>query len=373
MTGGKRIYGSDPSPREVEIEQVCKFCGGFLTLFKCQNWSIDLNGKNARIESPRTNPLESLRAGETVYIDGREASETEVVEFLKEALEHRRPCKLYEQEFRGHSKTDHCEECGELLAREAITNPCPDCLKNEPNTILKRFDQCDKDALKTELGYPLDSKDYTVCENAGETVGEEWRDYTLELHGVIIGRYSELKVSDEHLDWLKRLGALKTSEDGQVIIPHWGLFPFTCFSHREDPDLIVKLSRMRAFYKDSALYSEMRAHPYGVRRVAIHGLEYKHTAKDLELAVKGLDLLRAARKKLRGRRRGTKKYSEQRFRKVSVAKYRKLLDEYSKDSKLPTLDDLAFAMNIARSTFIRYESDYNFTLEQIRDEAIAPK
>ena len=211
-------------------EPTCKFCGGFLNLYKCQN----------------------------------------------------PPCKLYGKEFRASDEITFCEECNELLAFECISNPCPDCLKNEPGAILKRFDQSDKDALKAELGYPLDDKDYTVSEDAGDAFGKEWQGYRLEVYGVIIGRYSQTRIPDEHLKWMEKVGALKRLEDNRVTLKAWGLFPFTCIPHLEDPDLIVRLCRMRAFYEGSPLYSEMRAHPYGVRRVAIHGLEYTHTEKDLK-------------------------------------------------------------------------------------------
>lgn len=374
---GTRVPAQDASEVKKSPEQTCKFCGGFLTLFKCSNWSLDLFGKESRFKASNTAlpgfQLRDLDAKEPVYIDGREASRAELLEFFESCLKHKQPCKLYGKEFRASDETTFCQECGELLEREAISNPCPDCLKNEPDTLLKRFDQSDKDALKTELGYPLDNKEYTVIEDAELWVGSEWQGYRLELWGVIVGRYSETWIPDEHLEWMEKVGALKRLEDNRVTLEAWGLFPFTCIPHLEDSDLIVRLCRMRVFYKGSPLYSEMRAHPYGVRRVAIHGLEYAHVKKDLERAVRGLDLLRKVDKKIRGRKPGAKKYNAQRFRKVSVAKYRELLGEFSKDGRLPTIDDLAFAMGIDRSTFIRYESDYNFSIGQVRNEAISPQ
>jgi hypothetical protein len=69
----------------------------------------------------------------------------------------------------------------------------------------------------------------------------------------------------------------------------------------------------------------MRPRPLGVRRVAIHGLEHKHTKADREKAIKGLDLLRAARKKI-GRPKGTRFYSQSDFLAAATRAYRLLYD-----------------------------------------------
>lgn len=295
-------------------EPICKFCGGFLTLYKCQN----------------------------------------------------PPCELYGNEFRASDKITFCKKCGELLARESITNPCPDCLKNEPDTILKRFDRSDKDALKIELDYPLDDKDYTVSEDAGETCGKEWQGYTLEIYGVIVGKYSETLIPDEHLELMEKVGALKRLEGNRVTLKAWGLFPFTCVPHLEDSDLIIRLCRIRAFYKDSPLYSEMRAHPYGVRRVAIHGLEYTYTKKDLDRVIKGLDLLRRAHKRLCGRRKGKRTYSKTAFIKLVCQKWQEFSQQFDED---PRDYQLANEMGLSRTAFYDHMADYGLGMSDLRAHA----
>ena len=351
-------------------EPTCKFCGGFLTLYKCQNWSLDLFGKRSRIKAASAAypgfQFCDLATEEPVYIDGREASQVEILEFLDSCLKHNRPCELYGREFKASDETTFCQACDELLTRKAITNPCPDCLKNEPDAILERFDQSDKDALKAELGYPLDDKDYTVSEDAGDAFGKEWQGYRLEVYGVIIGRYSQTRIPDEHLKWMEKVGALKRLEDNRVTLKAWGLFPFTCIPHLEDPDLIVRLCRMRAFYEGSPLYSEMRAHPYGVRRVAIHGLEYTHTEKDLKRAVKGLDLLHKAYKNPGGRKKGGRKYSKSAFIKLACQKWQELSQRFDGD---PRDHQLAAEMDLSRTSFYDHMADYDLQMSDLRARA----
>ena len=117
-----------PSEMREPPERTCKLCGGFLMMMWCQNPS----------------------------------------------------CERYKDKFRASRKARRCELCDERLALESIrANPCPECLKNEPATILKRFEQSDKDALKAELGYSSEVEWRTFTEGARLLVGAEWRHYTL--------------------------------------------------------------------------------------------------------------------------------------------------------------------------------------------------
>jgi hypothetical protein len=278
-------------------EQTCKFCGGFLNLYKCEN----------------------------------------------------PPCKLYGREFRASDKTTFCQACDELLAFKTITNPCPDCLKNEPDTLLKRFQQSDKDALKAELGYTHEVEWCVFTEDAGLVVGEKWQGYMLEILGIVLGRFSEWRIPDESIDFYERVGAITRTSENRVLLKPSLLLPFTCIPSPEDSDLIIKLCRIRARYEGSPLYSEMRAHPYGVRRVAIHGFQYKHTEKDFERAVKGLDLLRKADRNLRGRPKGSTKPEEKKaqeaaeYEKKVEAAIRKLI---TAKGKMPTKKAVAKELGI---------------------------
>src|SRR5688572_29240454 len=178
-----------------------------------------------------------------------------------------------------------CKRCNGLLSS---TNPCPECLRNEPEAILKRFEEADKEALKAELGFSSEVEWRTFNEDAAITVGNEWKGYKLELLGIELGRYSEWPIRPEGLEFYAQVGAIALRNDGGYnIIRPWLLLPFTCIHDAVNLDLIIKLCRIRAFYKKSPLYSEMRPHAFGVRRVAIHGLEHKHTQTDLDKATKG--------------------------------------------------------------------------------------
>lgn len=273
-------------------------------------------------------------------------------------------CSRYGLDIREPAKTI-CQQCGALLDRKSLTNPCPDCLKNEPETILKRFEEADKNALATELGESSDAKWRNFHEDAGLVVGKEWEGYTLELLGVELGRFSHCVISPEGLNGYKALG-IASEDNGRLLVKGSQLFPFTCIPDKADPDLIIKLCRIRARYEDSALYSEMRAHPYGVRRVAIHGLEHKHTSKDRERAYKGLDLIRAAAKKL-GRKKGTRFYSEGEFRKRAPAAYKEF---YERSGVHPKGFELAAEMDISRSTLFDHMKEYRVKMNEIRAIAL---
>jgi len=142
------------------------------------------------------------------------------------------------------------------------------------------------EALRAELDLPASMPWRVFTEDAAITVSKKWKGYKLELLGVELGRYSGWPIPPEGLKFYEQIGAIaRRNEGGYDIIRPWFLLPFDCIHVRENPDLIIKLCRIRAFYKSSPLYSEMRPHAFGVRRVALHGLEHKHTQKDLEKAI----------------------------------------------------------------------------------------
>lgn len=238
MMNGIRIPEQYPSETRGQPEQTCKFCGGFLMLKWCQNPS----------------------------------------------------CDRYNDKFRASDKTTFCEECDELLALKSITNPCPNCLKNEPDTIQRRFDRLDKDALKVELGESDSSlEEFCSVEDASRFLGEGWQGYRIEIFGYKVGRYSEWYLPNEFFEAVELLPD-DLRQKWMTMHPLY-LMPFPSIMIPEDSDLIIRLLRLRARYEESPLYTEMRAHHYGVRRVAIHGLEHNHSAIDLERAVKGRELL----------------------------------------------------------------------------------
>lgn len=276
-------------------------------------------------------------------------------------------CKLYNTRVPAASEfafgSALCELCNGLLS---FSNPCPECLQNEPGAILKRFEQADKDALKAELGYSSEVKWRAFNEDAGDAVGKEWRGYRLELLGIELGHYSSLSFSSESLQLYEKIGAMERTASGYAIIKPSLLLPFTCIPDRANPDLIVKLSRIRAFYKNSPLYSEMRSNPYGVRRVAICGLENRHKKKDLDKAFEGLDLLRAAAKKL-GRTKGSRTYSEASFRRRARLAYR---DFYDRTGEYPSGELLAIEMHLSRAAFYDHLKAYDLTVSDIRDLAM---
>jgi hypothetical protein len=259
-------------------------------------------------------------------------------------------------------QSETCRLCGKRLGVGG-TNPCSTCLKNEPADLLKRFNESDKEALRAELGLPLSAPWRVFNEDAAISVGKEWKGYKLELLGVELGRYSEWPIPPEGLRFYEQIGAIARQKRGayNIIRPSL-LLPFTCIPDPENPDLIIKLCRIRAFYKSSPLYSEMRPRPLGVRRVAIHGLEHKHTQKDREKVFKGLALLRAAVKR-GGRRKGSRSYSEADFRRRAPLAYQ---DFYNRTGKYPNGALLAIEMHLSRSAFFANLKAYNLTINDIR-------
>lgn len=257
-----------------------------------------------------------------------------------------------------------CKACNGLLAS---TNPCPECLQNGPQAIIKRFEQADREALKAELGYSSEVKWRTFNEDAGDRFGEKWQGYRLELLGIELGRYSQWPIPAEGLSFFEQIGAIALKiEGGYDILRPSLLLPFTCIPDHEDQDLIIELCRIRAWYKDSPLYSEMRPGAYGVRRVAICGLEHRHKKNDLDKAFEGLDLLRAARKKL-GRSKGTRFYSRADFLAASVRAYRLF---YERTGEHPKDRDIYTEMGITRSPFYAALQEYGLHLNDIRATAL---
>jgi hypothetical protein len=256
-----------------------------------------------------------------------------------------------------------CKACKGILS---TTNPCPECLRNEPEALLKRFEEADKDALKAELGYSSEVEWRVFKEDAAISVGREWKGYKLELLGIELGRYSDWPIPPEGREFYAQVGAIASRDDGGYdIIRPWLLLPFSCIHDVVNLDLIIKLCRIRAFYKSSPLYSEMRSHAFGVRRVAIHGLEHKHAQTDLDKAVKGLDLLRAARKKL-GRPKGTRFYSRADFMAAAASAYRLL---YSLAGEHPKAYQIAEEMGLSKSAFHDALSEYELHVNDIRASA----
>lgn len=257
-----------------------------------------------------------------------------------------------------------CKRCNRLLLS---TNPCPECLQNRPDAIIKRFEQADREALKAELGYSSEVKWRTFNEDAGDTVGEEWRGYRLELVGIELGRYSEWPIPSEGLRFFEQIGAITLkNEGGYDIVKPSLLLPFTCIPDDDDLDLIIKLCRIRAWYKESPLYSEMRPHAFGVRRVAIYGFEHRHKKKELDKAFKGLDLLRAARRK-RGRPEGTRYYSKTDFLPAAARAYRTL---YETTGEHPGDYHIAAELGLSVSAFYDTMSDYDLHLNDVRAAAL---
>lgn len=145
-----------------------------------------------------------------------------------------------------------CRLCGKGLG-VGNTNPCSTCLKNEPADLLKRFEESDREALRAELDLPASIPWRVFNQDAAITVGKKWKGYKLELLGVELGRYSEWPIPPEGLELYEQIGAIARRNDGGYdIIRPWLLLPFDCIHVAENPDLIIKLCRMRALYKKLA-------------------------------------------------------------------------------------------------------------------------
>jgi hypothetical protein len=111
----------------------------------------------------------------------------------------------------------------------------------------------------------------------------------------------------------------------------------------------------------------MRPHALGVRRVAINGLEHKHKKADLDKAIKSLDLLRAARKKV-GRPKGTRFYSRSDFMAAATSAYRRL---YNLAGEHPKVYQIAAEMGLSKSAFHDARSEYDLHVNNIRASALS--
>jgi hypothetical protein len=252
------------------------------------------------------------------------------------------------------SKPPTCRFCDKPTTIEtSYQDPCPKCLKNEPTTILKRFDEIDRKALKRELRFDDDIEEYVVVNDA-IVMGEEWRGYKYEIFGVILGRFSKLNYSRVP-DIYRHL--IKTP---------WKLMPFQCVHVKEDLDLMVQLCRIRIFYENDRFYSEMRVHPFGVQRISINGLEYSQTKADLEHVWKGLELLRKIGRGFGGRKKGSTKISLEDFRRRAPEIYCNWLRSFGEH---PTDLDIASGLYLSSATFYRYLRSCGWDMQLLRAEA----
>lgn len=267
---------------------------------------------------------------------------------------------------------DLCRLCGvEITASQDFQNPCPNCLRNEPKTVLKRFDATDRETLKRELDIDLSAKEVVITEDASIIYGKEWQGYKIEYFGVLVGRFSEF-------DWETYESNLKNFDyrvpNDQKIInnlialkhtPH-RLMPFNCILIEKNPDLIVMLCRTRIFYEYDALYSEMKFQSFGVGRISIQGLERSKTKKGLERVWKGLDLLRRIDKNFGGRPKGSTELTKREFCKQAVKVYAEYLEE---NREHPRNKHIAQELRLTEPTFYRYMKKVNWNKKILRNKA----
>ncbi|MGI8669886.1 MAG: hypothetical protein ACR2J3_08555 [Aridibacter sp.] len=266
----------------------------------------------------------------------------------------------------------NCRLCGVLITvKEKYQNPCPNCLKNEPETLLKRFDEIDRKALKQELDLELNLKEYIISEDAAKVYGDEWHGYQVEFMTVKVGRYSELDwetYKKNFKDFKHCTPELQEKIDEFIRMketPHM-LMPFPTIHVENNPDLIVMLCRMRVFYEGDSFYSEMKMHSFGVRRISIQGLERSKTKRDLERAWKGLELLRKLDKKYGGRPKGSPKMSAKEFRKRSVEIYAEYLETYNEQ---PRAVYIAEELGLKIDTFHRQMKKNGWKMPALRTKA----
>jgi len=100
--------------------------------------------------------------------------------------------------------------------------------------------------------------------------------------------------------------------------------------------------------------------------VAIHGLEHKHKKADLDKAIKGLDLLRAARKKL-GRPEGTRFYARPEFVAASVRAYRVF---YERTGEHPKARAIYTEMGLSKAAYYDALREYGLHINDIRAAAM---
>jgi hypothetical protein len=266
-----------------------------------------------------------------------------------------------------------CRLCGEsITAQSEYRDPCLKCLKNEPETLLKRFDEADRNSLKQELNIDPNLKEHIYLKDVSKSFGDKWLGYKLELFGVEIGKFSDFdwETYENKLRHLEKISP-QTEKFTNFLInlkntPN-KLMPFPCIKIVENPDLIVMLCRMRVFFEGDSFYSEMKVHSFGARRVSIQGLERSKTKTDLERAWKGLELLRKIDKNFGGRPKGTTKMSHQEFRNKAVRIYAEYFEEFN---EAPRAEYIAEELKISVPTFNRRMREISWKMATLRTHAI---
>jgi len=119
-------------------------------------------------------------------------------------------------------------------------------------------------AFAFELGYPSDVDWRSVFEDAGKTVGDYWRGYTLACSGVAKS--------------LEEWATTHETTRMRVLV-----------DYPDDPGIFIDVTSVKARYRNSPLYSELRRYPHG-DRITIHGLERGYNQQHLMRAAKGAGL-----------------------------------------------------------------------------------
>jgi hypothetical protein len=325
-----------PPPPRRDTEERCKYCGGYLLVVRCENANIYLYGKYARPEFDGVN----IRDVKSLSDD--------LLALLDLCLKNPRPCKLYGVEFRTSGETALCEECDGLLSIDTLTNPCPDCRKNPERQELLY--------LEGKIEIPPDAEYTFTYEDEVTEYGEQWKGYKVEVIGKRLGRFSGLKITPE----LAEMQHLLPYSFEEIKAAPWLLLPFFCLEVPEDPDLIVKVYQLKARYKDSPLYVEVRYPPHCAPITTIRGVESKHTKKDREKAQDALDLLGIIAE--RGRSTGRSRDLEAETL-SSIANtfayiwfcysYKEIIDSRGRPKK-PGLEELSHHYSVERTTLHRH-------------------
>lgn len=270
-------------------------------------------------------------------------------------------CKLHAIKFRQSSDTLQCDECKMLLELESLTNPCPECLKNEPNTILRRFERKDIEALKLELGIPSNREEYeTTITDLDKKRSKKWKGYRIQIYGVKCGRFSEWIGSST----LATMGEVLKLPSRQLREQPWLMLPFPTIPVPEDPDLIVQPYRIRVFYENSALYLEQKLAAYGALRLAIQGLEANTEMAEIKRLWEARKLLLKVKINI--------PTSTPTFIKAA-----KDLGENGKEFSISAIADKAgystrSSLHNVIETFKDYEYDFEATLREVHRQAFKP-
>jgi len=152
------------------------------------------------------------------------------------------------------------------------------------------------EALKDEIGISPESVYRHTFESNEMGFGDDWRGYCVEVLGQSLGRFSDLMFSQEALEVASR--ALGYTTDVLKANPRL-LLPFTCMNVPGDPDAIVKILSLRARYKNSPLFAEMRFSPFGALPTTIRAESNRVAQTDYDKAQKALELLGVAVEKVR--------------------------------------------------------------------------